>query len=87
MLLFAFVVLVPSAPGMYYAFTDRDGLDLDFSFTGLDWGHMVDKNDPLCAGAFWELKDNDDGDNRATAGLAHAWADSPTVQLTEQFSA
>ncbi|MFD9324689.1 carbohydrate ABC transporter permease [Streptomyces sp. NPDC060065] len=36
MLLFAFVVLVPSARGVYYAFTDWDGLDPDFSFIGLE---------------------------------------------------
>ncbi|MFE7841990.1 carbohydrate ABC transporter permease [Streptomyces sp. NPDC057474] len=36
MLLFAFVVLVPSARGVYYAFTDWDGLSPDFSFVGLD---------------------------------------------------
>ncbi|WP_330308884.1 MULTISPECIES: sugar ABC transporter permease [unclassified Streptomyces] len=36
MLLFAFVVLVPSARGVYYAFTDWDGLDPDFSVIGLD---------------------------------------------------
>ncbi|MGW4991752.1 carbohydrate ABC transporter permease [Streptomyces mirabilis] len=36
MLLFAFVVLVPSARGVYYAFTDWDGLDPHFSFIGLD---------------------------------------------------
>jgi raffinose/stachyose/melibiose transport system permease protein len=36
MLLFAFVVLVPTARGVYYAFTDWDGLDPDFSFIGLD---------------------------------------------------
>lgn len=36
MLLFAFVVLVPSVRGVYYAFTDWDGLDPDFSFVGLD---------------------------------------------------
>jgi raffinose/stachyose/melibiose transport system permease protein len=35
LLLFAFVVLVPSARGVYYAFTDWDGLDPDFSFIGL----------------------------------------------------
>ncbi|MFF5520083.1 carbohydrate ABC transporter permease [Streptomyces coeruleorubidus] len=34
--LFAFVVLLPSARGVYYAFTDWDGLDPDFSFVGLD---------------------------------------------------
>jgi len=36
MLLFAFVVLVPSARGIYYAFTDWDGLDPSLSFIGLD---------------------------------------------------
>src|SRR5207249_233433 len=35
MLLFAFVVLVPSARGVYYAFTDWDGLDPNFAFVGL----------------------------------------------------
>ncbi|MCT9137602.1 carbohydrate ABC transporter permease [Streptomyces violarus] len=36
LLLFAFVVLVPSVRGVYYAFTDWDGLDPDLSFVGLD---------------------------------------------------
>ncbi|WP_327348027.1 sugar ABC transporter permease [Streptomyces europaeiscabiei] len=36
MLLFVFVVLVPSVRGVYYAFTDWDGLSPDFSFVGLD---------------------------------------------------
>ncbi len=36
LLLFAFVVLVPSVRGVYYAFTDWDGLNPDFSFVGLD---------------------------------------------------
>jgi raffinose/stachyose/melibiose transport system permease protein len=35
MLLFAFVVLIPSARGVYYAFTNWDGLDPHFSFIGL----------------------------------------------------
>ncbi|HVQ95909.1 MAG TPA: sugar ABC transporter permease [Mycobacteriales bacterium] len=35
LLLFSFVVLVPSARGVYYAFTDWDGLDPAFSFIGL----------------------------------------------------
>src|SRR5262245_23462795 len=35
LLLFAFVVLVPSARGVYYAFTDWDGLDPQVSFNGL----------------------------------------------------
>src|SRR5690349_16675559 len=34
--LFAFVVLIPSARGVYYAVTDWDGLDPHFSFVGLD---------------------------------------------------
>jgi len=33
--LFTFVVLVPSARGVYYAFTDWDGLDPDFALVGL----------------------------------------------------
>jgi raffinose/stachyose/melibiose transport system permease protein len=33
-LFFAFVVLVPSARGLYYAFTDWDGLDPEFAFIG-----------------------------------------------------
>jgi raffinose/stachyose/melibiose transport system permease protein len=36
MALFAFVVLIPSARGVWYAFTDWDGLDPDFAFIGLD---------------------------------------------------
>src|SRR6266545_74213 len=35
MLLFAFVVLVPSVRGIYYAFTDWDGLDPSFAVVGL----------------------------------------------------
>jgi raffinose/stachyose/melibiose transport system permease protein len=35
MLLFAFVVLVPSARGVYYAITDWDGLDPNFALIGL----------------------------------------------------
>src|SRR5690349_18786580 len=35
LVLFAFIVLVPSARGLYYAFTDWDGLDPHFSFVGL----------------------------------------------------
>ncbi|MFB7288323.1 alpha-L-rhamnosidase C-terminal domain-containing protein [Actinacidiphila glaucinigra] len=48
------------------------------------WGPMVDKSNPLYTGAFWEFKNDDGGVNRATASLAHGWAASPTVQLTEQ---
>src|SRR5215831_12298856 len=35
MLLFAFVVLVPSVRGVYYAFTNWDGLDPAFAYVGL----------------------------------------------------
>jgi raffinose/stachyose/melibiose transport system permease protein len=35
LLLFAFVVIVPSVRGVYYAFTNWDGLDPHFSFVGL----------------------------------------------------
>jgi raffinose/stachyose/melibiose transport system permease protein len=35
MLLFAFVVLVPSVRGVFYAFTNWDGLDPSFAFVGL----------------------------------------------------
>src|SRR3954453_2562608 len=38
--LFAFVVLIPSVRGVYYAFTDWDGLDPHFSFVGL--GNFVE---------------------------------------------
>ncbi|MFE3036600.1 carbohydrate ABC transporter permease [Streptomyces canus] len=40
LLLFGFVVLVPSARGVYYAFTDWDGLDPHFAFVGL--GNFAD---------------------------------------------
>jgi raffinose/stachyose/melibiose transport system permease protein len=36
MLLFAFVVLVPSVRGVWYAVTDWNGLDPDYSFVGLE---------------------------------------------------
>ncbi|MFJ7949152.1 carbohydrate ABC transporter permease [Streptomyces sp. NPDC096354] len=50
MLLFAFVVLVPSARGVYYAFTDWDGLDPNFSFVGLDnFSGLLDDPDALQA--------------------------------------
>ncbi|GFJ93811.1 carbohydrate ABC transporter permease [Phytohabitans rumicis] len=52
MLLFAFVVLVPSARGVYYAFTDWDGLSPDFSFVGL--GNFADMaRDPDARQAVW----------------------------------
>ncbi|MFJ4467523.1 carbohydrate ABC transporter permease [Streptomyces sp. NPDC089424] len=52
MALFAFVVLVPSARGVYYAFTDWDGLDPDFSFVGLDnFTGILD--DPNAVQAIW----------------------------------
>ena len=52
MVLFAFVVLVPSARGVYYAFTDWDGLDPQFSFVGLrNFTDML--NDPTALQAIW----------------------------------
>ncbi|NGO44316.1 sugar ABC transporter permease [Streptomyces sp. YC419] len=52
LLLFAFVVLVPSARGVHYAFTDWDGLDPSFSFVGLDnFSAMLD--DPDATAAIW----------------------------------
>src|SRR3982750_2781655 len=50
--LFAFVVLVPSARGVYYAFTDWDGLDPEFSYAGLrNFADMLD--DPTALMAVW----------------------------------
>ena len=50
LLLFAFVVLVPSARGVYYAFTDWDGLDPDFAVIGLrNFTDMLDDGDALSA--------------------------------------
>ncbi|GIF41706.1 carbohydrate ABC transporter permease [Actinoplanes xinjiangensis] len=50
LVLFAFVVLVPSARGVYYAFTDWDGLDPNLSFIGLDnFRAMADDPDALQA--------------------------------------
>jgi raffinose/stachyose/melibiose transport system permease protein len=52
MALFAFVVLVPSARGIHYAFTDWDGLSPDFSFIGLqNFVEMMD--DPDARQAIW----------------------------------
>jgi len=52
LLLFAFVVLVPSCRGIYYAFTDWDGLDPDFAFIGLqNFTDMLSDEDAL--GAVW----------------------------------
>jgi raffinose/stachyose/melibiose transport system permease protein len=50
LLLFAFVVLIPSARGVYYAFTDWDGLDPDFALIGLrNFTAMIDDADALQA--------------------------------------
>ncbi len=49
------------------------------------WGPMVDQRNPLYTGAFWEFKNSTGTVNRATASLAHGWAASPSVQLTEQL--
>jgi raffinose/stachyose/melibiose transport system permease protein len=52
LLLFAFVVLVPSGRGVYYAFTDWDGLDPDFSWIGLrNFGDML--SDGTAVQAIW----------------------------------
>jgi hypothetical protein len=75
----------PFANGMEtagrFAVDDATGA---FDLMRRTWGQMVDKSDPLYTGAFWEFKNNDGGVNRTTASLAHGWAASPTVQLTEQ---
>ncbi|MDZ5664058.1 alpha-L-rhamnosidase C-terminal domain-containing protein [Nocardioides sp. S-58] len=47
------------------------------------WGTMIDPANPLYTGTFWEFKNTEGGVNRTTASLAHGWAASPTVQLTE----
>ena len=47
------------------------------------WGQMLDEDDPLYTGTFWEFKNAGGGVNRASASLAHGWAASPTVQLTQ----
>jgi raffinose/stachyose/melibiose transport system permease protein len=47
LLLFAFVVLVPSARGIYYAFTDWDGLSPVFSWVG--FGNFADMLDDPAA--------------------------------------
>lgn len=52
MLLFAFVVLVPSTRGVYYALTDWDGLDPDFSFVALD-NFAAMFRDPDAVQAIW----------------------------------
>ncbi len=50
--LFAFVVLVPSARGVYYAFTDWDGLSPELSFVGL--GNFQEMfTDPAAVQALW----------------------------------
>ena len=52
MVLFAFVVLIPSARGVYYAFTDWDGLDPGYSFVGLD-NFVAMFRDPDALQAIW----------------------------------
>jgi raffinose/stachyose/melibiose transport system permease protein len=52
MVLFAFVVLLPSARGVYYAFTDWDGLDPSYSFIGLD-NFAAMFRDPDAVQAIW----------------------------------
>ncbi len=52
LLLFTFVVLVPSARGVYYAFTDWDGLDPDLAVIGLD-NFTAIADDPDALQAIW----------------------------------
>ncbi|GAB3277234.1 carbohydrate ABC transporter permease [Kineosporia babensis] len=50
LLLFAFVVLIPSARGVYYAFTDWDGLSPDFTWVGFgNFADMLDDPDALAS--------------------------------------
>jgi raffinose/stachyose/melibiose transport system permease protein len=52
LLLFGFVVLIPSARGIYYAFTNWDGLDPSFSLVGLH--NFTDlASDPTARQAVW----------------------------------
>jgi raffinose/stachyose/melibiose transport system permease protein len=52
LVLFAFVVLVPSARGVYYAFTNWDGLDPHFKLVGLH--NFADlAGDPTARQAIW----------------------------------
>jgi hypothetical protein len=64
-----------------FAVNDVDGA---LTLMRRTWGPMVDPRNPLYTGGLWEFKNNDGGVNRATASLAHGWAASPTVQLTQQ---
>lgn len=52
LVLFAFVVLVPSARGVYYAFTNWDGLDPHFSVIGLENFANI-PHDPSAVQAVW----------------------------------
>ncbi len=65
-----------------FAVNDVDGA---IALMRRTWGPMVDPRNPLYTGGLWEFKNNDGGVNRATASLAHGWAASPTVQLTQQI--
>ncbi|MEV6846759.1 alpha-L-rhamnosidase [Actinoplanes sp. NPDC051411] len=60
-----------------------DDVDGALALMRRTWGPMVDPANPLYTGGLWEFKNNDGGVNRATASLAHGWAASPTVQLTQ----
>ncbi|MET8592844.1 alpha-L-rhamnosidase C-terminal domain-containing protein [Streptomyces sp. NPDC005078] len=48
------------------------------------WGQMIDPQNPLYTGAFWEFLTADGTVTRAQDSLAHGWSAAPTVQLTEQ---
>jgi raffinose/stachyose/melibiose transport system permease protein len=50
LILYAFVVLIPSGRGVYYAFTDWDGLDPHFAVVGLgNFGELLQDPDALRA--------------------------------------
>jgi ABC-type polysaccharide transport system permease subunit len=77
LLLFAFVVLVPSARGVYYAFTDWDGLDPHFSFVGLgNFADMLRDGDAMQA--VWHTLTGRStacsGRSDSTAGGRTGWA-------------
>ncbi|MEV6851044.1 alpha-L-rhamnosidase C-terminal domain-containing protein [Actinoplanes sp. NPDC051411] len=65
-----------------FAIDDVDGA---LALMRRTWGPMVDPANPLYTGGLWEFKNSDGGVNRTTASLAHGWAASPTVQLTQQI--
>ncbi len=65
-----------------FAVNDVDGA---LALMRRTWGPMVDERNPLYTGGLWEFKNSTGGVNRPSASLAHGWAASPTVQLTQQI--